>query len=402
MTLLASALGCLVFHTCVHPKNKYTSVSYLVGYGVVLPIWLCFPYQTVKYLGIQNKIFRFSLTTCAPAICVFRTTAAMHGFTPEQATASMPAFIFYYASPVLARYNPETKQYTRASWATIGSLLIRFVLIGLQTGTIVSAYNILPAFFPNLAKPSSSELYYNWYDWRRTLLFVTQDPQYPLRLLWDNLCYAALFQSTLTTFATGTMFIQALVTGYETEDTMNNPVFGATSPSDFWARRWNLLIHDVLKRGCFLPVRRYTSTLFALMATFCASGIFHEWLQLTVFPQWDNEYTLIKDNNGTIVEETCRILGREGEDFSPLHCYAPQWGAAMAFFMWQAMLIVIEFTLGRRCKSIFAHFPVPIKTFLTIVAGGCVAHWFSEPYVHSNFFLDAEAGLFLWKLVPPK
>ena len=259
------------------------------------------------------------------------------------------------------------------------------------------------AIFPSLAKPSSSELYYHWYDWRRILLFLWHDPHYSLRILWHNLCYAALFQSTLTTFATGMMFIQALVTGYETEDTMNNPVFGATSPSDFWGRRWNLLIHDVLKRGCFLPVRKYaSSTTVAVLATFCASGIFHEWLQITVFPPWDHEYTFRKDANGTIVEESCRLLGLGNQEVSPLHCYKPQWGAAMAFFMWQALLIVIEFTVGRSLKGTLVHVPAPVKTVLTIVAGGCVAHWFTEPYVHSNFFLDAEAGFFLWKLAPPK
>ena len=393
MTLLAAALGCLVYQACVHHKTKYTTTSYLVGYGVVLPLWLCLPYLTVTHLGIQNKIYRFMMTTMAPAISIFRTTAAMHGFTPDRATTSMSAFCFYYACPVLARYDPKTKQYTRASWATIGRSFGHLTVMILQTGTIVSIYDMHPDIFPSLCKPSSSQLY-EWYDWR-TLVWMN-----PLKLLWDNLCYAALFQSTLTTFAAGMMWIQALVSGYETEDVMNNPVFGATSPSDFWARRWNLLIHDVLKRGCFLPVRRYASKTVALTATFFASSLFHEWLQLTVFPTWDHDYSYTEDRNGTIVEETCRIVGREGDGFSPVHCYAPKWGAATGFFMWQAMIIAIEFTVGPSCKGVFLNVPPPMKTFLTIVAGGCVGHWFCEPYIHSNFFRDAEAGLFLWKLAP--
>ena len=122
------------------------------------------------------------------------------------------------------------------------------------------------------------------------------------------------------------------------------------------------------------------------MVTFFVSGLFHEWLQITVFPlSWDHEVA---------ADGSCHLLGREGS-FSELHCYTPEFGAATAVFMWQALLIAIEFTAGPHCEGFFLRVPAPIKTLMTVVAGGCCAHWFAVPYVHSTFFLDGNAALFL-------
>lgn len=292
----------------------------------------------------------------------------------------MADFVFYYASPVLAKYDIKKHQYKRATFATTLRRLSVFLKMIFISGAVASAYTMFPSIFPPLAKSSSIESL-SWYDWRTLINPST---------LWANLLYAAFFQCYLTTFAEGMMFIQTFLTGIETEETMNNPVFGATSPSNFWGRRWNLLIHDVLKRGVFLPVRRYSSTTGALLATFFASGVFHEWLQITVFPEWDHEVA---------PDGSCHLLGREGT-FSSLHCYVPVYGTSIAFFMWQAFLIAIEFTVGPYCKVFFLRVPDPLKTLMTVAAGGCVAHWFTEPYVHSTFFLDGDAAFCLWRFAP--
>ena len=80
--LLAALMGCLVYQYCARPSlhnNKVAmSSSYLFGYGIVIPFWLVFPYVAVYYLQIQNKIYRFMMTTCTPAIAIFRTTAGTY------------------------------------------------------------------------------------------------------------------------------------------------------------------------------------------------------------------------------------------------------------------------------------------------------------------------------------
>lgn len=47
--------------------------------------------------------------------------------------------------------------------------------------------------------------------------------------------------------ASAFQFIIVLTTRLKTKDTTNNPLFGSKSPSDFWGRRWNNVVHKVLK-----------------------------------------------------------------------------------------------------------------------------------------------------------
>merc|ERR1712232_108176 len=37
--------------------------------------------------------------------------------------------------------------------------------------------------------------------------------------------------------------------GYKTEPTFRNPLWESKSPTDFWNHRWNLMVHNILKRG---------------------------------------------------------------------------------------------------------------------------------------------------------
>jgi hypothetical protein len=89
----------------------------------------------------------------------------------------------------------------------------------------------------------------------------------------------ALFQLYLTTYCEGLTFFWVLTTGYQMKPVMKNPLGGAKSPSDFWGRRWNLLVQSVLKGGVYEPFQKYGySPMTAVVTTFLASGLFHEWL----------------------------------------------------------------------------------------------------------------------------
>jgi hypothetical protein len=81
----------------------------------------------------------------------------------------------------------------------------------------------------------------------------------------------------LTTFGFGLGFLASLA-GVQLVPFMLNPIFESSSPSDFWGRRWNLVVHGILKRGVYKPVRSKHSRRVASIATFIASGLFHEWL----------------------------------------------------------------------------------------------------------------------------
>ena len=58
---------------------------------------------------------------------------------------------------------------------------------------------------------------------------------------------AVILQLNLDVFATAIGMIPICLYNVEVIDIMNNPLLATTSPSDFWGKRWNLLIHGVLK-----------------------------------------------------------------------------------------------------------------------------------------------------------
>ncbi len=85
----------------------------------------------------------------------------------------------------------------------------------------------------------------------------------------------------LSAFTYGIGIISMVVTGidFNVDDSMNNPLLTATSPSDFWGRKWNSIVHSVLKNGVFKPMYNFTSNRpLAVFSSFIASGLFHEWI----------------------------------------------------------------------------------------------------------------------------
>jgi hypothetical protein len=205
-------------------------------------------------------------------------------------------------------------------------------------------------------------------DWLSLHRFLTW------RLYANSLLQALLFQLYLSLYGEGLSLTSMAVSGYQTQPLMLNPLFESTSPSDFWSRRWNRLVHHVLKNGVFKPVLKYHSKTMAVIVTFLASGIFHEWLLWAIFTP----------TKGQRDPET-------GECSSS--CFQPTYGRAIVFFLWQALLIAIEMTLGR--TQVFCvlgnSLPSLLRTFLIICLGIPVAHFFTEPYFRCEFFFPQGA-----------
>lgn len=173
----------------------------------------------------------------------------------------------------------------------------------------------------------------------------------------------------LTTYCEGLALAFAVATGYQTQPLMSNPLFGSKSPSDFWGRRWNLVVHTVLKNGVFKPVRRYFSKTTAVVAAFLASAAFHEWLLLAVFFPSSGQ---LDPGTGVCISS----------------CYTPTYGNALVFFLWQALLIAMEIMVGGSpiVQQLSKTLPQPVKTSLIIAMGIPLAHYFTEPYFRSGFF----------------
>ncbi len=192
-------------------------------------------------------------------------------------------------------------------------------------------------------------------------------------LFRNNLLSAIAFQIILTTFTGALGVLASLLFSVKTSVAMKNPIMTASSPSDFWGNKWNLIIHGGLKRGIFKPVYRLTSTKFcAVLAAFFASGIMHEYLLYVTFYSPPAELTYVA------------------------------YGKNTAFFMWNAGIVMLEFLVGG--LTIFQwmkfHFPKPLITLCSVSMGLPVAHWFTHAYFRNGLIEDLYVAVPMIKEIP--
>jgi Membrane bound O-acyl transferase family len=182
-----------------------------------------------------------------------------------------------------------------------------------------------------------------------------------------------IFEATLSTSGNGGNFVSTLLTGYEMEPFMRNPLFESNTCAEFWNKRWNKLIQTLLSRGIYKPFRTILPRYIALTATFTVSGLFHEWLMSLIFaplPEDLNEYG------------SCE----------PPKCFRLTHGSAVVFFVWVALVITLEFmfTPKKYFRNPYIWYKVASSS-LTALA--CI--FFLDPYVHTRFFNEGYVGYFM-------
>ncbi|KAK6947005.1 Wax synthase domain [Dillenia turbinata] len=75
--------------------------------------------------------------------------------------------------------------------------------------------------------------------------------------------------------------------GLELEPTSDDPYL-STSLQDFWGRRWNLMVSNILRHTVYKPVRSFSATLIGgtwaplagVVAAFVVSGLMHELMSI--------------------------------------------------------------------------------------------------------------------------
>ncbi len=68
----------------------------------------------------------------------------------------------------------------------------------------------------------------------------------------------------------------AMQTGIHVAEGFDAPPL-ARSPRDFWGRRWNLMVHDMVFRHVFLPMGGLRKPLRSTIGVFVVSGLIHEY-----------------------------------------------------------------------------------------------------------------------------
>ena len=78
--------------------------------------------------------------------------------------------------------------------------------------------------------------------------------------------------------ATSSNGLGLLLLGYRPQVAFRSPLTSSTSPTDFWSRRWNMIVRGLFHRTVFTPLRnRGVPPQYAALGAFVISGLFHEY-----------------------------------------------------------------------------------------------------------------------------
>lgn len=125
-------------------------------------------------------------------------------------------------------------------------------------------------------------------------------------------------------------------------------------------------------------MRRYSATPhLAAAATFFVSGLFHEWLLYSIYVFVDCE----KDDSG----QSCTC------------CFRPTHGKQLAFFVWNAIIVMVEYSIGHICLFTWVKrtFPATAVTVLVMMTALPFAHLFFDDYIEGRFFHDLQVGFLI-------
>ena len=317
----------------------------VIGTALVISSILL-PYALISLLNVENSASRFALCSSF-VLYLFRTLEAVFGFVPSGAARSFEVYAAYFALPFDMSFDAVTDEPIMATKGEIRAGGKRAIL---DVVTIILLCSILsPRDYAPFGSRDRAEL--GVLHWRH---------------LGDCLAIAFFFQQGLSVSSSVVGCAIQSTLGYRSAPMMKSPILEATSPSDFWGRRLNVLVHSVMKRGLYKPVRRRTnSPLAASLAVFAASGAFHECLV-----------------------HACFLYGR------PDNRNRVRIGSQAAFFVWNFAVVAAEGMLDRSEK--FANFgrrivPRWLVPSLIVMTSLPVAHWFRDPYMNGGFFPDYES-----------
>mmetsp|Transcript_14946 Transcript_14946/g.19565 ORF Transcript_14946/g.19565 Transcript_14946/m.19565 type:complete len:429 (-) Transcript_14946:192-1478(-) len=360
--IVGALLAVVMWFGIIQPKCKKepsaAAVSpLLVGYGVVIPLALFLPMTAVDVLDIRNVGLRLGCISL-PMTITLRCLEAMHGFTPT--ATSLWEYVVSVGFILRSKLDNTTSTSTGTSKATTPITIRKMRQIAnthfawMVAFTIVFNITMPSNFFPFKTK-AEKEL-------------ITFD----VGQIYNTFVQAAMMNITLSLSLSGQSALASILSGVEYDDNVTNfPMFLSTSPSDFWGRRWNNLIHTDLKLGVYKPVRFATGNkLLASVAAFCMSGMLHEYVWKILFLVTSAQAAETAKDGGCCPS-----------------CYCDSWvGKQLIFFGWNGALIGLEYLIGDKIAACTSFLPSLLRSHLVVLLSLPVGHLFTQDITRANFF----------------
>lgn len=274
-------------------------------------------------------------------------TLAYSGYTPEVATLSLRNYRCHMGFLVQPKFEHD-----KVVAATIQSFMaslqtyLSYYLINAILYSLLEPTHYTP--FPGAASKEPHEIFWS----------------IELAHLCNNFCAAVLVSLSLGFSLSGVSALVQLVGGFQSEVVVDNPLFLSTSPSEFWGRRWNRLVHVGLKNGVYKPVRSHSgSRSLATMATFLASGLYHEYVWCLLF------YINIHQTG----------------------VHNPPFGKQLLFFGWNGILLILEYAVG--WEKLVSTMPRPAVTLIVVLMALPVGHLFTGDMLKGGYFTSLQLAI---------
>lgn len=356
---ISAALAVIVFNFIV--KKQGTATAFLTGFGIVIPLALIFPFWVLDWLDLRSLPLRLSILTL-PLSLTFRCSEAMFGYVPSFATVSLKSFCIYYASLMEIVLDPATNKPVRATNSDIAAMLREFLYQNIVYGILSSLFSPV-SYVPFKTNVPSHEGDRTFVDF------------FHVGHLLNTYVAATLLSMSLAFGSTGNNLFYAILFRIKLDRLVDNPMFASTSPAEFWGRRWNKMIHAVLKRGVYKPVYKSFSKTTAIFATFLASGSIHEYSWLVMFYVHKNQ-----KNSGTGLCATCVY---------------PTYGKNMFFFGWNGLIIILQHMIGGFWLFGWMEnfFPSPCIAALVVMTALPVGHLFTDDWIAGKYYEHLQLGV---------
>jgi hypothetical protein len=371
--MIASVISVVVYYSIISKRRKaaLAKKTTTAVAGTIIGLYLVMPCIYFDAMDIKNPALRqmFALPliiimfrtlegksheyfSVMPVIsnCRFLTsiiTQAYFGYTPDGASKSLKMYTTYYIFPGEILFDAKTSLPLKAT----------------RKDLIQNFWRVLRAVIVN-------SLLYSFLSHFDYTPFGRERRHYLHPNHLGNCFFVALyFQQNLEFMDVFVSAMSNAISGFRTAKMMDSPVLKSESIAEFWGLRWNYLVHCVLKRGVYKPIRKFRSAAFASLAVYLASGLFHEYLNYTV-----GLYHHMEVPDDSIYKPSNIRLGSN-----------------LAFFVWAFVVSSVEKALGG-----FSSMGIPPRAvpFFVVMTSLPFAFWFAEPYYQERYLWENEGIVF--------
>jgi len=339
-------------------KKRGTPGAYLLGWGLIIPAACILPYYILELVDVHNKVIRLALGNVM-TIVSFRCIEAMYSTFPNPAVeASISNYVIYYTALVPFVWDSTTNSPKRSRRTEVFSTFLWLFFV-------FHAYSLLLSFMIHHDfKPYANDAVK--YD-RFHLNLELFTPQH---LANGYLMVVLTFLNLSLAFGTSAFGLKAL--GFSTVPIFLNPLFASSTPTEFWTKRWNVMIHQTLKYGIFHPVRKMFSPKVAILVTLVVSGLYHEYI-------WDLQHQCLNENGDH-------------------NCHKPIFGRLTMFFFFTGLIILLERPVSKLMfvRLLSRSSPIFITSTLLVLMHVPFAHWYYGDWVQGGYFNEFAAAL--WQI----